>query len=142
MQKNQFLKEKKSLLKLEKDFVELKDSELNDREVKIKRRIEELFFKPIIVSIRSFFEQKERKKIRPIRSTWYDWLFNYIPESIRKSVGGFKDKVINLFKTNTPKQSTYGKGKKLSKPKTQNKNKTLEEKEENTDRIDRIIINI
>ena len=49
------------------------------------------------------------------------WLVNYIPESIRKSVGGFNDKVISLFKTNTPKQTVYGGGKKLSKPKTQNK---------------------
>ena len=44
---------------------------------------------------------------------------NYIPESIRKIAGGFKDKVVSLFKTNTPKQTLYGRGKKLSKPKTQ-----------------------
>ena len=36
------------------------------------------------------------------------WLVNYIPEPIRKSVGGFKDKIINLFKTNTLKQTEYG----------------------------------
>ena len=42
MQKNQFLKGKNSLLKLEKDFMELKYRELKDR-----RKIEELFFKPI-----------------------------------------------------------------------------------------------
>ena len=36
-------------------------------------------------------------------NTWYDWLMNYIPESIRKIAGGFKDKVVSLFKTNTPK---------------------------------------
>ena len=29
------------------------------------------------------------RKIRPFKNTWYDWLINYIPESIRKSVGGF-----------------------------------------------------
>ena len=52
-------------------------------------------------------------------NTWYDWLMNYIPESIRKIAGGFKDKVVSLFKTNTPKQTLYGRGKKLSKPKTQ-----------------------
>ena len=51
MQKNQFLKVKNSLLELEKDFIELKDRELKDREVKIKREIEELFLKPIIISI-------------------------------------------------------------------------------------------
>ena len=66
------------------------------------------------------FEQKEMKKIRPIKNTWYDWLINYIPEPIRKSVGGFKDKMVSLFKTNTLKQTVYGRGKKLSKPKTQN----------------------
>ena len=43
------------------------------------------------------------KKIRSMKNTWYDWLINYIPEPIRKSVGGFKDKIVSLFKTNTPK---------------------------------------
>ena len=64
----------------------MKDRELKDREVKIKREIEELFFKPIMVSIDDMdkFEQNEMKKIRPIKNTWYDWLINYIPESIRK----------------------------------------------------------
>ena len=61
MQKNQFLKVKNSLLESEKYFTELKDTELKDREVKIKRKIEELFFKPIIVSIDDMdkFEQKK-----------------------------------------------------------------------------------
>ena len=36
MQKNQFLKVKKSLLELEKDFAELKEIELKDIEVNIK----------------------------------------------------------------------------------------------------------
>ena len=67
------------------------------------------------------FKEKEMKKIRPIKNTWYDWLISYISESIRKTEVGFKDKVISLFKTNTPKQTVYGRGKKLSKPKTQNK---------------------
>ena len=49
--KKQFLKVKNDLLELEKDFIELKDRELKDREVKIKREIEELFFKPIILSM-------------------------------------------------------------------------------------------
>ena len=43
------------------------------------------------------------KKIRPIKNTWYNWLINYIPDPIRKNVDGFKDKIISLFKTNTPK---------------------------------------
>ena len=51
MQKIQFLKVKNSLLELEKDFIELKDIELKDREVKIKREIKGLFFKPIIVPV-------------------------------------------------------------------------------------------
>ena len=39
-----------------------------------------------MVSIDSvdMFEQKEMKKTRPIKNTWYDWLINYIPESIGK----------------------------------------------------------
>ena len=67
------------------------------------------------------FEEKEMKKIRPIKNTWCDWLINFIPEPIRKSVGGFKDKIVSLFKTNTPTQTVYGRGKKLSKSETQNK---------------------
>ena len=59
------------------------------------------------------------KKIRPIKNTWYNWLINYIPEPIRKSIGGFKERIISLFKINTPKQTVYGRGKKLSKPKSQ-----------------------
>ena len=68
MQKNQFLKVSNSLLELEKDFIELKDTELKDREVDIKREIEELFFKPIIVSADEMdkFEQKEMKKMKPV----------------------------------------------------------------------------
>ena len=66
------------------------------------------------------FEQKEMKKIKPVKNTWYDWLINYFPEPISKSVDGFKDKTVGLFKTNTPKQTVYGRGKKLSKPKTRN----------------------
>ena len=56
------------------------------------------------------------KEIKPIKNTCYDWLINYIPEPIRKSVGDFKDKIVSLFKTNTPEQTVYGRGKKLSKP--------------------------
>ena len=59
---------KNSLLELEKDFMELKDRELKDREEKIKREIEELSYKPIIVSKDDMdkFEEQEMKKIRPI----------------------------------------------------------------------------
>ena len=48
------------------------------------------------------FEQKKMKMKRPINSTWYDCLINYIPEPIRKTAGGFKDKVVSFFKTNAP----------------------------------------
>ena len=61
------------------------------------------------------------KKIRPIKKIWYAWLINYIPQPIIKSVGGFMNKIVSLVKTNTPKQAMYGRGKKLSKPKKQNK---------------------
>ena len=39
-------------------------------------------------------EQKEMKKIRPIKNTYHDWLFSYIPQSKRKSVGGLKDNAL------------------------------------------------
>ena len=56
------------------------------------------------------FEKIEMKKIRPIKNTWYDWLINYIPEPIRKSVSALKDKTASLYKSITleqivPKQS-------------------------------------
>ena len=71
MRKSQFWKVKYSRLELEKDFIELKDRELKQRELKIKREIEELFFKPIIVSVDDMdkFKEKEIKKIWPIKST-------------------------------------------------------------------------
>ena len=51
MRRNQCLKVKDSLLELKRYFIESKDLELKDRDLKIKREIEELFFKPIIMSI-------------------------------------------------------------------------------------------
>ena len=41
------------------------------------------------------------KKIRPIKNTWYDWLINYIPQLIRKSISALKDKIANLYKSTT-----------------------------------------
>ena len=61
IQKNQFLKVKNSILELEKDFIELKDRDLKDREVKIERKIEEIFFKSITVSIDDM-DRFEKKK--------------------------------------------------------------------------------
>ena len=64
MWKIQSLKVKNSLLQLEKDCIELKDRELKDIEVKIKREMEELFFKPVIVSIDDMdkFEQRRNEE--------------------------------------------------------------------------------
>ena len=87
------------------------------------------------------FEENEIKKIRPIKNTCYGWLINYILEPIRKSVGVFKGKVFSLFKTNTSKKKVYARGKRLSKPKTQNniKNPIILKKKKNKDRIIRDI---
>ena len=63
IQKNQFLlKVKNIFLELEKDFIILKDRELKYREVKTKIEIEELFFKPIIVSIGDMDKSEKKKK--------------------------------------------------------------------------------
>ena len=69
--------------------MELKDRELKEREEKNKRGIEELFYKPIIVSKDDMdkFEEQEMKKIRPIKKKLYDWL-------IKQSVIGKKTKII------------------------------------------------
>ena len=55
---------------------------------------------------------------------WYDWLINYIPESIRTAVGRVKDQIINILKTkdySKPKRvkTEYGGGRKSSKLKIQ-----------------------
>ena len=48
------------LLELEKDFIDLEDIKLNDGEIKIKREIEELFFKLIFFPIEDmdWFEKR------------------------------------------------------------------------------------
>ena len=51
--------------------------------------------------------------------TWYKRLTNYILAPIKKTAGGFKDKVANIFLINTLKQTMCGMRNKLSKPKTQ-----------------------
>ena len=82
------------------------------------------------------------KKIRPIKNTWYNWLINYIPDPIRKNVDGFKDKIISLFKTNTPKQTVYGRGKKPSKSKNAKHWKFCYINKEKKEIKDRIITDI
>ena len=79
------------------------------------------------------------KKIRSTKKIWYDWLINYIAEAITKSVEGFKDKIASLFKTNTPKETLYGRGKKLSRPRKQNIKKRFIS-EENKKKINSRII--
>ena len=83
------LKGKKQLLESQKDFKGLKDLELNDTKAKIKKEMEKLFNKPIIVSKDDMdkFEEHEMKKIRPIIRNWFDWL-------IKQSVIGKKPKII------------------------------------------------
>ena len=51
----------------------MKVRELKDKEVEI-------------VSIYDMdkFEEKEMKKIRPIKNTWYNWLISYVPEPVKK----------------------------------------------------------
>ena len=68
-------------------------------------------------------------------------LINRIREPIRKSVGGFKDETVRLFKTNISKQTMYGRAKKLSKAKTQSKirNPFILEKKKKKEIKDRLI---
>ena len=72
LQKKPIFNSKKYSFRIRKKLIELKDRELKDREVKIKREIEELFFKPIIVSTdkMDMFEQKEMKKVKPTKNIW------------------------------------------------------------------------
>ena len=60
------------------------------------------------------FEKKQKEEIRQI---------NYIPEAIRKNVGGFKDKIVRFFYIITTKQAKYGR---KDKAKTQNKSYNIE----------------
>ena len=126
LQKSQFLNVKNNLLELEKGLIELKDRELKDRLVKIKREIQELLSLYVYINQLLCLQiiwinfKKEMTKIRTIKNTWCDQLINYIPDPIRKNAVDFKDKIVSLFNRNTSKQTVYGRGKKISKLKTQN----------------------
>ena len=61
-------------------------------------------------------KKKINEENKTNKNTQFDWLIHYIPQPISKSIGGFKDKFVSLFKMNTPKQNVYGRGQKLSKP--------------------------
>ena len=88
------------------------------------------------------FEEEEMKKIRPIKKTWYGWLFDCIPKPARKSASVLKDIFISIFKTNTAKQTVYGRGQKLHKPRKQIVKKPFTS-EENKQKIkDKIIKDI
>ena len=90
------------------------------------------------------FEEEEMKK-RPVKSTWHDWLISYIPKPRRKSVSVLKDKFISLFKTNTSKQTVYGRGQELRKPRKPNIKKAFtseKNKEKVKDRIIRDILKL
>ena len=52
----------------------MKVRELKDKEVEI-----------VSIDDMDKFEEKEMKKIRPIKNTWYNWLINYVPEPIKKA---------------------------------------------------------
>ena len=80
---------KNSLLDLENFFTELKGIELKDRKDKIKKEIEKLFNKSIIVSKNDIdkFEEQEMKKIRPMIKNCFDQL-------IKQHVMGKKPKII------------------------------------------------
>ena len=93
---------------------------MTDREAKNGREVKDLLFKSIMVSIDEMdkFEQKNEEN-KAIKNTWYNWLIDYIPQPIRKTVGCFKEKMVSRFKTNIPKQAVYGRRKKLSKSKAQ-----------------------
>ena len=98
MQNNQFLKVKHSYLELNKYFMELKDWELKDRKEKIKKDVEKLFHKLIVVCKYDIsLKKKKMKKIRPVIRNRFDGLIKQNvmrkkPKTIRDK---FKDKIIN-----------------------------------------------
>ena len=61
MRKKQFLKIKNSILKLEKDIIELKVRELKDREVKMKIEMEELSLNQLLCLKMIWIGLKKRK---------------------------------------------------------------------------------
>ena len=70
------------------------------------------------------------KKVWPAKNTWQDCLINYIPERIRKSVGGFKDKIVSLFKTHLNKLCVGEETKSKAKEKQNTKQKSFYIKKE------------
>ena len=64
----------------------------------MKREIEKLFFKPIMVSKNDKFEEQEIKKIRPIKRNWFDRLIkqNVMRKKSKIIIDKLKYKIINL----------------------------------------------
>ena len=92
----------------------MEDIELKHRKGKIKKEIDKLFNKPIIVSKDDMdkFEEHEMKKIRSVVKNWFD-------RSIKQSVMGnkpeiirdkLKDKIINGIWTIFDTEKEYNSG--------------------------------
>ena len=87
---------------------------MTDREEKIKREIEKLFYKLTIVAIADMDKfEEERKKIRPIKRNWYDRLIKLTMVMEKKPIviiDKLKDKIIRdiwtLFETEEEKKKT------------------------------------
>ena len=87
---------------------------MTDREEKIKREIEKLFYKLSIVAIADMDKfEEERKKIRPIKRNWYDQLIKLTMVMEKKPIviiDKLKDKIIRdiwtLFETEEEKKKT------------------------------------
>ena len=45
------------------------------------------------------------KKLRPIKSTWYNWSISYIPEPKRKNLSTLKDKISSVHTSITLEQT-------------------------------------
>ena len=89
------------------DIKNVKNKQLNkSRVLKVKNCNFELEngFKTINTSINDIgnFLKKELTKNRAFTKNtwhnWYDWLINYIPEPIKKTVRGVEDQIISLLK--------------------------------------------
>ena len=71
-------------------------------EIKIRKEIEELLFKPTNASMEDMdkFEEKETMRKKQLaKNTWYNWLINFILELIKKRWVMLKIK-LSIFKRN------------------------------------------
>ena len=93
------------------------------------------------------FEEKEMKKIKPVKNTWYQWLITDILQPIRRGVHGLKDKIVSTLKSeilnalkektvslcqiNTPKETADERRQKLSKSRKRINEKPIISEEKN-----------